>query len=390
MKSLVNQMKKLIRLLFAAFLSIALFFSCNSPQEDSDIIDYSSLEELSTELVLKIGESKDYIPDYISNLAVTRDGTILVHDGGSSTIKQFDSNGQYIGTVAREGRGPGELNNVDNLHLLNGDTLIARNRSGRKDYFARGESDNFNHINTVQSNHSARSMDIVEAVTGDKFYAVKNNLASQYMEMKEPKATIDEAFVVVNEKENILDDSVHVLEHRGSFSVELEGGGYIRGDFPFQTHDQAVPLKEGNYLIARPDSSAFFVYNEDHSLKQRIPVNVKERSIRDEDLEYRFERLPGEAISEINKMRPDIHPPYYKIFASDNYFWLQTMVSEAGKEIVVLDFDGEPVGKFLLPEHESITYDESISYVEDGRIYTINSSPERGYQIRVYEIDLSG
>lgn len=143
-----------------------------------------------------------------------------------------------------------------------------------------------------------------------------------------------------------------------------------------------VPLEEGNYLIARPDSSAFYVYNEDHKLKRRIDVDVKERPLTGEDLEYKLDGLPDEVVDMINKRRPDLQAPYKKIFASDNYFWLLTEESKAGKEIAVLDSDGAPVGKFMLSVHDR------ISHVEDGRMYTINSNPERGYQIRVYEIDL--
>lgn len=372
-----------IKLLSVAFLSIVLFFSCNVSQDDSDTIDYSSLEELSSELVLEIGESEDYIPDYISDLEVTSNGTILAYDSGNTTIEQFDSNGTHIGTVARGGRGPGELDNISSLHLLNEDTLIARSRSGRKDYFAPTEGEDFKHIKTAQSNQSDQSLDIVKSVAADKFYAVKNNLTSQYGEMKDPKATMSEAFVVVDESEEVLDDSVHVLKRSGRYSVELEGGGFLRGEFPFQVQDQVVSLEDGNYLIARPDSSAFFVYNENHNLEQRIPVNVKERPITDEDLEYEFDDLPDEAIKEIDKMRPDLKAPYSKVFTSKNYFWLLTDESKAGKEIVVLDFDGVPVGKFMLSEHES------ISHVEDGKIYAVNSNPNIGYQIHVYDIDLN-
>lgn len=369
--------------LFVASLSIVFLFSCSSPQDGPDVIDYSSLEKLSGKLVSEIGESEDYIPGHITDLEVTRDGTILVGDMENTTIEQFDSDGKYIGNVARAGRGPGELSNIFTLHLLNGDTLIARNRTGRKEYFARTEGGGFNHINTtVQSNHTTRSLDIVKPIAGDKFYAVKNNLASHYNELEDPKATINEAFVVVDESEKVLDDSVHVLKRRGRYSVELKDGGYISSGFPFQINEQVVPLEDENYLVARPDSSAFFVYNEEHNLERRITVNVKERPVTQEDLEYKFDGLPDEAISRVNNMRSDTQPPYTKVFASGNYFWLLTEESKAGKEVVVLDFDGAPVGKFMLP-----VYDR-ISHVEDGRIYTINHNPDRGYQIRIYEIDL--
>lgn len=380
--SLVNYVNQRIRLLSVVVLSAVLCYSCNSSEDDTDAIDYSSLGELSTEVVLEIGESDDYLPDYIDELVVTGDGTILAYDNGHTTIEQFDSDGTHLGTVAREGQGPGELDNVSSLHVLNEDTLIVQSRSGRKDYFVPEEDGDFNHITTEQSNHSDRRMDIVKAVRGDKFYAVKTNLPSQAGEMTDPKTTIHEAFVVVDENENVLDDSLHVLQRRGRFGVELEGGGFVRAQFPFQNQDLAVPLEEGNYLIARPDSSTFFVYNEDHELDRKIPVNIKDRPITEEDLEYEFENTPDEVISEIEKVRPDTKPPYTKVVASENYFWLLTDESKEGKEIAVLDDNGEPVGRFMLSEHES------LAHTEDDKIYVIHDHPERGHEIRVYEIDL--
>lgn len=385
MKSLVTAAQKSIRVLTVVFLNAVLFISCSSSRDNSEVIDYSSLEELSTELVLTIGESENYIPSRIRELEVTPDGTILVADMGNTTIEQFSSGGEYVGTVARAGRGPGELSNIFALHLLNGDTLIVRNRTGRKDYFVRAEGGKFHNINTtVQGNHTTRSLNIVKPVTEDKFYAVKNNLAAMYIELEDPKTTIKEAFVVVNESEKVLADSVHILKKGGRFSIELEGGGYISTMYRFQNNDQVVPLDDGNYLIARPDSSAFFIYKEDHKLKRRIDVNIKERPLTEQDLEYEVKGLPDKAVNIIESASPEFKPPYRKVYASDSYFWLLTEVSKAGKEIVVLDNDGAPVGKFMLSVHDR------ISHVEDGKIYTINSNPERGDQIRAYEVALNG
>lgn len=365
-----------------AFLSIVLFFSCNSPQDDSGIIDYSSLDKLSSELVLEVGESEDYIPGRIKDVKVTPDGTILVGDMGNITVEQFNSEGEFVGTVAEGGRGPSEISHIFSLHLLNGDTLVVRNFSGKKNYYARTGGERFEHINsTVQNNHTTRTLEVLKPVTEDKFYAVKSH--KHHETLKNPKPTVNEAFVEVNESEKVLEDSVHILKHRGRYSVELESSGYLSSTFPFQNHEQVVVLENGNYMVARPDSSAFFVYNEDHKLKRRIPVSVKERPVTDEDLEYEFDGLPDKAISKVNNMRSDFKPPYYRVFASSSYFWLQTDKSKDGTEVVVLDFDGMPVGKFMLAEHDRITH------VEDDKIYTVNRNPERGNKIHVYEINLT-
>lgn len=52
------------------------------------------------------------------------DDRIVVADGGSKMLKFFDSTGELVGTAGGPGEGPGEFRRLENLSLLQGDTLV--------------------------------------------------------------------------------------------------------------------------------------------------------------------------------------------------------------------------------------------------------------------------
>ena len=55
------------------------------------------------------------------------DGRIAVGDIQALEIRLFSPDGDYLGTWARRGAGPGELQRLDRLALIGGDSLVARN-----------------------------------------------------------------------------------------------------------------------------------------------------------------------------------------------------------------------------------------------------------------------
>jgi hypothetical protein len=55
------------------------------------------------------------------------DGRIAVGDIQALEIRVFSPEGDYLGTWARRGAGPGELQRLDRLALIGGDSLVARN-----------------------------------------------------------------------------------------------------------------------------------------------------------------------------------------------------------------------------------------------------------------------
>jgi|GEM_PF-676384 len=52
------------------------------------------------------------------------EGNMYVMDAGDACIKVFDGKGRFVGRIGRKGQGPGELQNPNSVHLLDGGRVV--------------------------------------------------------------------------------------------------------------------------------------------------------------------------------------------------------------------------------------------------------------------------
>jgi hypothetical protein len=77
---------------------------------------------------LRIGavDSADHLMfGQVTALAVRKNGEILVFDGQAPALRRFGADGAYLGTISREGAGPGEYRSGVALAVLPDDRLVA-------------------------------------------------------------------------------------------------------------------------------------------------------------------------------------------------------------------------------------------------------------------------
>lgn len=187
---------------------------------------------------------------------------------------------------------------------------------------------------------------------------------------------------VIDAKENILADSLHLLKIPAAHITMTGDNGIMVHSVPYRFNDRFLTLDDDRYMIARPDSGAFFIYNGDYKLERRISFPVKERQVTSADLDYALKDVQDRVRNEIRNRVREQKLPFLNAWASASFIWLQADETEAGKEMVVVDLEGNPKGKFMLTE-----FDE-VAHVEDGRIYSLHKNPELGESIRVYEVEV--
>lgn len=92
---------------------------------------------LAPEPVLVIGpqQGEMYEFDRVAGSARLGDGRIVVADGGSTSLRFFDSTGNFLASVGRKGGGPGEFSRLEAFFALPGDTLVAGANIGDLSYF---------------------------------------------------------------------------------------------------------------------------------------------------------------------------------------------------------------------------------------------------------------
>ena len=92
-------------------------------------------QELSFTLFeqLVIGNNEDAPAEYLFTfpelVRTDSKGYIYVHDRRRADVRVFDESGQYVTTVGKRGEGPGEMREIDGMHVDAHDRLIVADRT---------------------------------------------------------------------------------------------------------------------------------------------------------------------------------------------------------------------------------------------------------------------
>jgi len=356
-------------------------FACSTDYDDTGFIDYAGLNIIDVELDLEIGESEQFIPGQLTDLVVFPDGTMLVSDHTRVVIEHFTAEGEYSGIVARDGGGPGELPGNFSIMGIGLDTLLVIHQGGRKDYYVRETDGTFVHTRGVIAEPGQRRISVAGRRSGAEYFALSTDPGFTPSVTNDYEEYHNEFLVVMDERNHILRDSLHTIKTPSPYFQITRVGGEIRSmdiftspPFPYRSQDRFLMMEDGHYMIARVDSSAFFIYNSDDELKQGIYLNLAPRPVERSDLE-RYDQS-------FRQLAPDVKPPFLNVWLSKEKIMLHTDSNEEEQEIVLLNYEGEFLGKFLLPEVDD------IRHISDERIYTIHRDPDVGHSIRIYRLNL--
>lgn len=372
-------MKRII----AGLVLISLVTGCGNKETKNNVLDYATLDSLSTELVVEIGSGEQFLPGRLNQLVVAPNGDILVSDMANFTITQFDSAGKYVATIATKGRGPGEMPGRFRMWFINDGILMTRYQLTQKSYFKQNNKGIYEFIRSkVAEQIPKRPVHIIGQRTDSTYYATTNDVLRGIQEIIEKSGKyFMQPVVVVNAEMEIKTDSLYLLKDPRGYIGKIDGG--IRfSSIPYRSGDQFLLMDNGKYMIARIDSSAFYIYNRNHERIKTIKLHVKPRPIAEEDLNYLLKEKEDPFRSEIAALVSDMKPPWLNVWVTNNYIWLHTDTSEEGKQIVVLDFEGNPVGKFNLSPYDD------IKQIKGQKIYTIYAKPGFENKIRVYKINI--
>lgn len=63
----------------------------------------------------------------VRGVGLLRDGSIVVANGASASVRVFDARGKYLRSFGGKGKGPGEFQDIGSLRVLNGDSIVVTN-----------------------------------------------------------------------------------------------------------------------------------------------------------------------------------------------------------------------------------------------------------------------
>ncbi len=365
------------------FIVPFLLISCASEDSATDLIDYSDLPEIPYHLDLEAGESENYFPARLNELFVSSGGSIIVSDHGSTTLEQFSPNGKHLKTIASQGGGPGELPSFFFLADVGNDHLMVEHQGTRRDFFQPNENGIYSYQSTITSDEGSMVGSTTLGLrTDNQLYASPRNVIRNPQElMVNPPDYRTQKVIIIDTESNMLRDSLVTL--RTPYPHLTESGGGFRIDLvPYRNIDRFIPMENGEYLVARPEQSTLSFFDFDHNLKNQLDLNIAPRPVERSDLDYAFRNTRTDVRRGIETRVHSHKPPFLDIFVSEEHLWLHTDNGEDGKEFVVFEMDGNPLGRFLLSEFDD------VKKIIGTKIYSIHKDPDMGDSVRVYEVSL--
>lgn len=368
---------KLKTLLF--LILVSFFYNCSSNNTNQDVLDYSSIPVSELELEFSISETENYLPAQLSRVMVDKDGYIHVTQRAPKSIHQFDSLGNYMTQVVGPGRGPGELSQYANPHL-NGNILYMSNNHGMVTEYRRNDQD----IYEYKTDHTYRLPGPLRGVRSPngfhEFYVSEDSVDYPFRVIP-PEFTTDLIHFVKIEADSLqIHKKVFSLQKHSAYMELTDGGNSMSYYFlPYRYSDYLSVLPGEKTLIQRPSESAIEIYDKNFDLEHKLVLNIKNRLITENDMEFHF---PDNSSSERRDRRAlinDIKPPFTRVILDDqNRFWLLTDDTEAGTEFVIIDYDGQAIGRIMIPTHLS------LNTIKGDKLYFINRNKP---SIDVYSVN---
>jgi len=360
--------------------------SCTRSSKDLKKINLEDIKTVKNDLITVIGQNDETKFGHLRDIVLLSEGNLLISDWDKLTIEQFSDEGEKIGKIAKRGRGPGELSDFFLLFDGGNDTLIVRHRgmTQQLDFFGRSANGVYKYERSfIKNRYNNRHVSFIGAISESEYLATAGWSTRNYHSVVSDYSESNHTPVVIADKtEKIIRDSLHIIKTINPLVEFEEGSMFVIGIPPFQYRDRLRLLEDGRYIIARPDSSALYLYSKNHSLLKIIELNVRERFVTKNDLGYTLKEFDSKYHNDLKARVPVIKPPFLNIWFSSDYILMHTDINEKGKEMILLTMDAMPAGKFYMSE-----YDE-VRYFRDNRIYALHKNPVVGHSVRIYKVSI--
>ena len=372
-------MKSLI--ILNVLLVALLLVSCSKNDNSKAELDYASIPVLEVNKELIISESEDFFITHLTGLLVTEDNDILVTQYNVNSIYQFDESGKYVAQIAGEGKGPGELSKYANPNF-NGKILLMSNNHGMFTEFQKNEEGIFEYTTDYLFRLPGRIRGIGNDDELSKIYVSVDSVDYPFREIP-PEYTTEfyKQIYISNDSMEVSESKVSLQSHSPYIEVTDGGNSMTYESLPYRYNDYIKPIEGNRFLVSRPSSSLIQILDENFDQEYQLELKVKDRFVTDEDVKFHFPDKKPTQINKYLKLVKDVKPPFMDVFLDEkNRFWLNTDQTSNGVEFVVLDYNGDPLGRVLLPTSSE------VHEIKNGRIYALQTSPTS--EIHVWSVKL--
>lgn len=383
---------------FIYILSVTVFvMSCTKDGTDDNLIrdnfDFENVAVFSSESepalsiqlkkVHQFTETEEVYFSYIGEVTVDDGERVLITEMsmGNRAIHQFNSGGEYIGQMGREGRGPGEYQTPVHLQVVGDKAFVYDNLLSRITAFSLTD------LSVIRSVPVSAGTYLNSRETG--------GLSTQRLFVhNDEEFTVGFGSLSSASKENYTryfradpegafnPDQLFKLKDKNVFSVD-EGSISLQALLPFD-HDSFIYYRKNNFYTVWSEEFLIKIYDGSGKLVRGIYYPVeKVPFMRNDYVENHMSSHLKRAAQYMDF--PEYWPVLDDLLVDDQgRIWVALITDE--RDIVewwVLEYSGELLAKFEWPRYKK------IQDIKNGFLYTLERDPFAGTQEVVkYRLEL--
>jgi hypothetical protein len=377
----------LIIMKYQLILIFVLLVSCSTKQSS----EFENLESLSydKDLITTAGNN-DVLIGNMAGLEVDDSNQIYIADTKLQKIHVFSSEGKFLESIGRRGKGPGEFENLNPRIKIQSDRLyVLQNNAREIDLFDINTHEHIKTINIGKIKVNKKSVGRPNAL----FPLEDGNMIIVFVDpyFSAPKEDDAQNLItvsIINETGNFVNKKVLQLPVPYPTNQKLiysESGSIFVFTAPFYPDIKIIKDDRDNLIIGRSDSLEFNKFNINGELISefsgvRVPVrftSVNLDSIAD-DMGQNFRKAVNEAGI------PDFWPHYESLIVDDiGRYWLKQL--NPGKDVQawqIINDQGNPKWKVNLPNSLE------LFVIKQNKGYGIHSPPGEVASIYRYTFNI--
>lgn len=327
---------------------------------------------------------------------------VYIGDADQTQIHVFEANGDYLTSIGREGRGPGDYSAISWRTVITSDPEFLYITDTR---FFNSRRANVYNLNDLSLSHTLKlyannlgEYDFLKGYSSMGLYPQQDEsvLVPYSLTLKNAVNGTGKIYYLKQDKGgNIISEPVY--SQKGiDYLVERVPGkmGFmeVMHTFPFHGKSLFVADEVGNYYTARTEKFKINVLDGDGNLVRTIthpfdnePLDINNLIKMYEETNYMSQLGEGVAVEMLRKAEnlPTEWPALNSLLIDDeNSLWVSTIVEDMNVyKWWVLDSSGELLTKFKWPR------DKPIQQIRNGYLYTKEKDEEGADVVVKYKIE---
>jgi len=357
--------------LIALLLSLVLI-SCGQRPEESQQTDFENLPVMDLELISEFDQAGDYFFQHLNYMTeVLSNGDILLNDREGAFVIQINTKGELVNLVARQGNGPGEVQDPQSIQMVNDSTLLIVDQRRMKIIKKTLDSSEIDELNVPQG----------EASRVNEAYATSdpNILSVQWFDYSALRGSDSEPVTRISSYNPVSEEFIGDIQYPSkTMALVLSESGQPMGAEP-------VPYTaELLYDYSQEKSELFAFWPKDSEIAvldpiqldtlRTIPIDLPSESLPVAERDSLEEEYRPEYWESVKELLPDQKVPADKmIIDPQNKIWLKLTLQSDHQEWIVLDKSGSPQFRVQFPKEGMVTHisDQHIGFRADDHLFSL-------------------